>query len=260
MLFSVCIPNYNSEKWSVKLMESIKAQTFTDYEVIIVDDISEDCSPSIIADYVSDNIHLYVNSRKRYNGGTRNVCVEKAKGEYILFIDCDDYFYSNTAFQTIADIIERDNHPDIVRLPYHYLVARGEGDVIDKIIRDDTPEKVMNNVFIAPWTQAIKRELFVEFPENTLIEDVSWHIEQIDKVETISVCPTPIVVWNCRNDKSISHPKNEGKSIKRQASYWRIIADLLELQGKLKHDYSEAHRIWRLNNYYGIAKEKLNGI
>lgn len=259
MLFSVIIPNYNSEKWIERLLQSIKAQTFKDYEVVIVDDISTDCSLQIIENYLSDNIHLYVNNRKRYNGGTRNAGIEKAKGEYILFIDCDDYFYSNKAFETIADIIERDNHPDIVRLPYHYLVQRGEGDVFD-MIRDDTPQKVINSVYIAPWTQAIKRELFVEFPENTLIEDVSWHIEQIDKIDTVSVCPIPIVVWNCRNEKSISNPKNEGKSIKRQASYWRIIADLMELEGKLKHSYSEEHRKWRLNNYYQIAKEKLNGV
>lgn len=257
MLFSVIIPNYNSEKWIERLMQSIKAQTFKDYEVVIVDDISTDCSLQIIENYLSDNIHLYVNNRKRYNGGTRNAGIEKAKGEYILFIDCDDYFYTNRAFEIIAEIIELDNKPDVVRLPYHYLVKRGEGDII---LKENTPEELMKSVFIAPWTQCIKRDLIVEFPENTLIEDVSWHIEQIDKVETISLCPTPIVVWNCRNEKSISNPSNEKKSVKRQASYWRIIADLMELEGKLKHSYSEEHRKWRLNNYYQIAKEKLNGI
>lgn len=256
-LFSVVIPNYNSEKWIVRLMDSIVNQTYKNYEVIIVDDISKDCSLSLIENYLDDNIHLYINSRKRFNGGTRNAGVEKAKGKYILFIDCDDYFYSNTAFETIAKIIENENYPDLIRLPYHYLVKGGEGDIL---LNENTPQKLMRSVFIAPWTQCIKRELIVDFPENTLIEDVSWHIEQIDKINTMAVCPVPICVWNCRNEKSISNPKNEGKSIKRQASYWRVIADLMELNGKLDHDYSEDRRIWRLNNYYQIVKEKLDGI
>ena len=238
-------------------MQSIKAQTFRDYEVIIVDDISTDGSLQIIENYLSDNVHLYVNNRKRYNGGTRNVCVEKAKGEYILFIDCDDYFYTNRAFEIIAEIIELDNKPDVVRLPYHYLVKRGEGDII---LKENTPEELMKSVFIAPWTQCIKRDLIVEFPENTLIEDVSQPIEQIDKIKPISLGPIPVCVWNCRNENALRNPQTEGKSIKRLASWWYIIGNLMELEGKLQHDYSEAHRKWRLNNYYQIAKEKLNGV
>ena len=125
------------------------------------------------------------------------------------------------------------------------------------MLKESTPQELMKSVFVAPWTKCIKRELMVDFPENTLIEDVSQHIEQIDKIETIEVCPIPIIVWNCKNENSISNPTQEKKSIKRQASYWRIIADLMELEGKLQHDYSEEHRIWRLNNYYDIAREKL---
>lgn len=257
MLFSVIIPNYNSAKWIDRLMQSIEVQTFKDFEVIIVDDISTDNSLSLIEKYLNDNVHLYINDRKRYNGGTRNAGVRKAKGEYILFIDCDDYFYRDDAFETIAKIIEKDNYPDLIRLPYHYLVRHGEGDVS---LTESTPQELMRTVFVAPWTKCIKRDLFVEFPENTLIEDVSQHIEQIDKIKTISLCPIPVCVWNCRNENAISNPQNEGKSIKRLASWWYIIGNLMELEGKLQHDYSEAHRKWRLNNYKQIAKEKLNGV
>ena len=238
-------------------MQSIEVQTFTDYEVIIVDDISTDGCLNRIERYLKSNVHLYINNRKRYNGGTRNAGVEKAKGKYILFIDCDDYFYRDDAFETIAKIIEKDNYPDLIRLPYHYLVRYGEGDVS---LAESTPRELMKSIFVAPWTKCIKRDLFVEFPENTLIEDVSQHIEQIDKIETFSLCPMPICVWNCRNEKAISNPQNEGKSIKRLASWWYIIGNLMELEGKLQHDYSEEQRIWRLNNYKQTAKEKLNGI
>lgn len=256
MLLSLIIPNYNSEKWIIRLLDSITNQSFCDFEIVIVDDISTDNSVELIKNYNDSRIRLFINNRKRFNGGTRNVGIEKAKGEYILFADCDDYFYSTKAFETIADIIFK-KKPDLIRLPYHYLVKNGEGDMM---LKENTPQELMKSVFVAPWTKCIKRELVVDFPENTLIEDVSQHIEQIDKIETIEVCPIPIIVWNCKNENSISNPTQEKKSIKRQASYWRIIADLMELEGKLQHDYSEEHRKWRLNNYKNIAKEKLNEI
>ena len=55
MRFSVIIPNYNSEKWIKKLLDSIYEQTYDDYEVIIVDDMSTDRSPELILDYIKKN-------------------------------------------------------------------------------------------------------------------------------------------------------------------------------------------------------------
>ena len=256
MKFSIVIPNYNSEKWIIRLLDSINAQTFKDYEVIIADDLSSDNSVNTIANYIKDKeqFKLYIVEYKRYNGGTRNYGVSKAKGDYILFADCDDYFYKPNAFEVINNEIER-THADLIRLPYHYLVQFGEGDVG---LHEESLEELTKTVFVAPWTKCIKRDLFVPFPENTLIEDVSQHIEQMDKINSIGYVDIPIIVWNCRNEESISYVGNEQKSIKRQASYYRIVADLLDMEGKLTKPYCEEHRIWRLNNYKGILKERLS--
>lgn len=254
MKFSVIIPNYNSEKWIIRLLDSIKAQTFKDYEVIIVDDISQDSSVDQIKNYKGLDIKLSINKHKRYNGGTRNKGVDLASGDYILFCDCDDYFLYPNIFQVISNIID-ETQADLIRLPYHYLVQYGEGDVT---LHENSLEELTKTVFVAPWTKCIKRKLFVPFPENTLIEDVSQHIEQLDKIESIAYCNVPVIVWNCRNEDSISYVGNEQKSIKRQASYYRIVADLLDMQGKLTKPYTEAHRIWRLNNYKNILREKLS--
>lgn len=258
MRFSVVIPNYNSEKWIIRLLDSIKNQTFKDYEVIIVDDISTDNSFEILTNYLYDKelqgkYRLFKNDVKRFNGGTRNEGVKHATGEYILFIDCDDYFYKASSFEKINEVIEK-AHADLIRLPYHYLVKYGEGDVG---LHEESLEELTKTVFVAPWTKAIKRELFVPFPENTLIEDVSQHIEQMDRIETIGYVEEAVVVWNCRNEESISYEGNEQKSIKRMASYYRIVADLMDMEGKLKHSYCEEHRKWRLDNYKEILRGKL---
>ena len=253
--FSVIIPNYNSKEWWKRLLESIEAQTFKDYEVIVVDDMSTDGSYDAINEWVcedydnrSKRYRLYQNETKRLNGGTRNVGVSKASGEYILFIDCDDYFYTKDAFQMISDEIDR-THADLIRLPYHYLVQYREGDMP---LHEDTIAKLMQSVFVAPWTKCVKRELFRPFPEGTLNEDVSQHIDQVDQIESMGYVNSPICVWNCRNKNAIS--KHEENPL-RKASYWKQIADLEVLD--LKHDYSKEWKQARLEQYYTIARERL---
>lgn len=250
MKFSVIIPNYNSEKWIDKLLYSILEQTYTDYEVIIVDDMSTDNSVAKIKEYTDNRINLIELTQKRWNGGTRNVGVENAKGEYILFADCDDWFVDNKCFEEISKIIDRDN-PDCIRLPYRFIFDKYQQDMM---LNDKTPQELVKSIFVAPWTKCIKRELFIPFPENTLIEDVIQHIAQVDNIETVSVCNKPIICWNRNNLEAISAPGNAAKhNSKRISSVFRNVADLMDLQ--CKHSYCEEHRKWRLNNYLDIVRK-----
>lgn len=248
MKFSIVIPNYNSENWIKRLLDSIKAQTYKDYEVIIIDDNSKDLSPEIIESYISENylkeqFHFGYLTKKRWNGGTRNFGVEHTVGDYILFADCDDYFYSENALQVLSDIIDKDN-PDCIRLPYRFEEV-GTGNVM---LKEKNPEELVHSVFIAPWTKCIKRELFIPFPENTLIEDIVQHIAQCDVINTISVCPIPIMVWNRRNENAISYSKRVySANSKRYSSIYRNVADLIDLE--CKHEYCKEERDKRLAIY-----------
>lgn len=256
MKFSVVVPNFNSEKWIVRLLDSIEKQTYKDYEVIIIDDISEDNSPKIIENYKENSdfppVYFFKNRKKLWNGGSRNKGVEFAVGEYILFLDSDDFLDSDNCLQRIAEIIEENNNPDCVRLSYRNFSNGNKQDPI--MLNDDTPEKLVNSCFVAPWTKCIKKELFAEFPENTLIEDVVQHIAQCDKIKTVAVCDIPIVVWNRDNTDSCSLPENLHKyNSKRISSVYRNIADLMDLQ--CKHEYCEKHKKWRLENYKNLVRE-----
>lgn len=259
MKFSIVIPNYNSEKWIEKLLNSIVEQTYEDYEVIIVDDMSTDRSPELIKDYIIDrhlqeNFYFYTSGEKLWNGGARNAGVEEAEGDYILFADCDDWFYSDSCLAEIASVIEKNNEPDLVRLPYHFLDI-GEGNVP---LREKTLEQLAHTIFVAPWTKCIKRGLFVPFPENTLIEDVVQHIAQIDVIETFALCPKPIMVWNRRNEDAISaNGRKYDKESKRWSSIYRNLADLLDL--RCKHDYCEERRQARIAFYEDIVHNSKEG-
>ena len=95
--YSVIIPNYNKEKYVKECLDSIFNQTLSKdmYEVIVIDDGSTDNSLDIIKNY---DVKLLRTNRKRA-GGARNVGIDAAQGEYIIFVDSDDYLYSNEVFE-----------------------------------------------------------------------------------------------------------------------------------------------------------------
>lgn len=93
IMFSIIIPVYNVEKYLDECIKSVLAQTFTNYEVILVDDGSVDRSGKMCDDYGTQNENFQVLHKK--NGGAadaRNVGIKRATGKYLLFLDSDDYW------------------------------------------------------------------------------------------------------------------------------------------------------------------------
>lgn len=91
---SVVIPLYNKGFIISETLESVLAQTFTDFEVVIVNDGSTDDSFEIVSQYSDDRIRLY-NQENKGVSKTRNAGIEYAKGELIAFLDADDFWYPN---------------------------------------------------------------------------------------------------------------------------------------------------------------------
>ena len=245
-MISIIIPNYNSEKHIQKCIDSILAQTYKDYELIIVDDMSTDNSVELIKQYQDSRIRLIELDHKAFNGGTRNIGVKEAKGQYILFLDCDDWIYSNDSLKEIVKTIAL-TKADLIRLSY--VAHKGKECKIR--LRESNLDQLANTVFVAPWTKCVKKDKYVPFPENTLIEDIVQHIAQIDNIETFAICNTPWVVWNRDNENAISSDVAKyDKTSKRYSSVYRNLADLLDL--RCKHDYCEKQRQFRIKNYEDI--------
>ena len=93
MFFSIIIPIYNSEKYLRQCIDSILAQTCSDFEVILVNDGSKDGSPQICDQYCVEDTRFHVLHRKKSGGAAaaRNTGTSMASGEYIIYIDSDDY-------------------------------------------------------------------------------------------------------------------------------------------------------------------------
>jgi len=107
--FTVIIPLYNKEKFVENTLKSILNQTFTDYEVLVVNDCSTDESVEIIKPYLSESIKLLEHSVNKGLSASRNTGIKKANANYITFLDADDLWkptFLETIYQLITDFPE----------------------------------------------------------------------------------------------------------------------------------------------------------
>ena len=252
--FRIIIPVYNSE-YIEYCIKSIEDQTFKDYKIIAVNDLCTDDTfikvMKLSTQY--DNIICLKPVKKQFIGGARNCGIHyDLKSEYTLYMDNDDWFDSKTVLQELHDHLVKNNYPDCARLPYVCLRENVRNYVG---LSEDNPKDLVNSLYIAPWTKCVRSELVVDFPENTMIEDVVQHIAQVDNIETVSVFDKAVNVWNRNNKNSASLAENQKTLLngKRISSVYRNIADLMDLQ--CKHDYCEEHRKWRIDCYKNLVRE-----
>lgn len=173
--FSIIIPVYNVEKYIKKCLDSVFNQTFTDYEVIIVNDGTKDKSMDIVKDY---DLKV-INQENKGLSAARNTGVKQAKGEYLIFLDSDDYIEKDL----LKEINESTkNNPDLIRFQikevfentsiekeYHEKSFDGKNGV-------EAFEIIAKYHFVEnAWAYAIKRNYYLEnkfaFKEGTIHED-----------------------------------------------------------------------------------------
>jgi glycosyltransferase involved in cell wall biosynthesis len=112
-LFSILIPTFNREKILPIAVESVLNQTFSDFELIIVDNGSTDNTKKVIEDYSDERIKYYWQNGSGSPANPRNTGITIAKGEWICFLDSDDSWNKNK-LRVISEYISKNNHYDII--------------------------------------------------------------------------------------------------------------------------------------------------
>lgn len=223
--FSVIIPTYNNADTIERAINSVLGQSFKDFELIVVDDASTDGTTQIVGR--GSGYRRTLLTEKRYSGGARNYAVQNmAGGDYILFLDGDDYFVDNNVLTDLYKCILQTGYPDMVRLPY-IRVANGIESLRPLWELEHNIDEVAVSTKVACWTKCVKRELLAPFPENTLMEDVCQHLAQCDVCNTVAWLERPCVKWVIRPTST----SNSG-SFKWRSSMYRYIADLMDLELK----------------------------
>ncbi|MDO4752892.1 MAG: glycosyltransferase family A protein [Candidatus Saccharibacteria bacterium] len=128
-LISIIIPVYNSEKYFSDCIESVLAQTYSNIEIIIVDDGSTDGTLKLCKQYAKKNKNIKLYRQKNSGAGVARLFgVKKSTGAYIIFLDSDDYL-ERTAIETISSVFQK-TKADIIR--FHACYSSG-GKILEKI-------------------------------------------------------------------------------------------------------------------------------
>lgn len=129
---TVFIPVYNREQYVGEAIESILAQTFSDFEILLVDDGSTDSSVNRIRSYSDPRIRLVCNERNLGIPKTRNKGVELARGQYMAMLDSDDRAYPSRLEKQVAFL---DNHPEYAQVGSWCRMMDKDGRLLKKIKR-----------------------------------------------------------------------------------------------------------------------------
>ena len=208
MRFSVIVPIYKVEKYINDCVLSVLNQTFTDFEVILVDDCSPDNCPSICDAFARQDTRVKV-IHKEKNGWlsyARNTGLEVATGEYVIFLDGDDYLDKNT-----LDFCDRElktNPADILTYGITLAYENKKGKIIkqevlsaEKFYATGANARAFamlreSRVFQYAWNKAYKREFLstngLIFENTKLIEDFLFNIKAFALAKDISVVSYPL--------------------------------------------------------------------
>ena len=203
---SVIVPFYNVEEYIEKCIKSLVEQSLEDIEIILINDGSKDGSEEIAKKYKSKYPNKIVYLKKE-NGGlsdARNYALPYATGEYIAFLDSDDYVEEEmykemyeTAIMDRADMVECDY---LWEYPEETIASKGRA-------YKDRRDMILNARVVA-WNKLIKRELLertkIKFPVGLRYEDVEFFYKLIPYINTISIVKKPFIHY-VQRENSISN-------------------------------------------------------
>ncbi len=189
-IISVIVPVYNVEDYLPKCLGSILKQTFVDFELILVDDVSTDTSGMICDEYAQKDNRIKVIHQK--NGGlsnARNSGIDIAIGNYFSFVDSDDWIDENMLFEMYQQAII--NNADVIISGHFVVNLDNTVTEVNKIKMQRILNRFEATSFILgdkeihsfAWDKLYKRELFegIRYPENRIYEDTATTYKLFDK-------------------------------------------------------------------------------
>lgn len=216
---SVIIPVYNTEEYLVECLESVVNQTLQEVEIVLINDGSTDSSLEIMKNYQKiypERIQLI----SKENGGqatARNVAIPLCHGEYIGFVDSDDYIEPEMYEKMY--LLAKETNADYVECGYVNVRINDNGErerIADygSRVRAYTSKKDMFiDPMLAPWNKLYRAKLLIEskvtFPEGLIYEDTAFCLKSISFINSYAFLPEKYVVHFYRGSSTMNVNKSK---------------------------------------------------
>ncbi|MGF6905616.1 glycosyltransferase [Fusobacterium sp. PH5-44] len=255
---SIVVPVYNVEKYILRCIDSLINQTLEDIEIIIVNDGTKDKSIKLIKENFSDARLVMIEQENMGLSEARNTGIRNARGNYILFVDSDD-FIDNDMCKTLY---ENSNDGDIIFSNYYkyYKTKKEEinfsikiqkyfGINIEKNIKYDG-QYVYERSVAAVWDKLYKRDFLLRnnlfFTPKILHEDLNFSLKAFLLTENIYYYNKAFYNYWQENDNSIM---NSMKNEVEVRSYQEIINDLKKFSETMNDNFKKLRIILIINQY-----------
>lgn len=196
MKVSFILPIYNVEKYLSECVESILVQTYRDFEILLVDDGSPDNCPALCDEWAKKDSRI--KALHKSNGGSsdaRNYGLEHAQGDYVVFVDSDDFWVNRDCLQRLMNVVDAHPECDFIgfNCSYYYSDSKtfNKWVAYDESLSKPTDKDAVLCSLVASGTfpmsaclKIIKRKSLLDiglcFIKGTIAEDIPWFIDLLD--------------------------------------------------------------------------------
>ena len=255
-LLSMIIPLYNVSEFATAATASITSQAFEGLEVILVDDGSTDGSLQLFTDGLRGIDIVTISQENKGPGAARNAGIKAATGEYVMYLDGDDFLLPH-AFENIRQALEINDYPDVLFgrylrwIPKTGLIKGKEYDFKppqDPRLRTEYIISALPEPSWNVWRYISRRSIIIEhailFEEGVLCEDVKWVLLLLDEADTIAFLNEPFYAYNYHRPGSIVN----SFTVKKLIDLNTIIAEQLPKY----HDRPEITKRLIMESFYTI--------
>lgn len=208
---SIIVPVYNVEEYIDKCLNTLVKQTIDDYEIIVIIDGSKDNSIEIVKKYKKEypNLIKYYETENKGLSSARNLGLSKSTGEYVGFVDSDDYVSKNM-FKDLYDYA-KENKYNIVACDYLKIFKDKEQNIILDIKKEDSKKDKIIKSRPYACNKIFKRSIFkkysIQFPEKLIFEDIYAIYTLMLNCNEIGYLNKTLYYYNFQRDGSIMNNK-----------------------------------------------------
>lgn len=255
---SIIIPAYNAQLYIEECLESIISQSFSDIQIIVVDDGSTDSTPRIVEDFAKKDPRITLLEQKnQYAGVARNTGMEIAEGEYLLFLDADDIFEPFMVERMLVRAKTQDADIVVCRSEYYDNSTKKTWpleiglrlvDVAGTYSGTDLSDKLFNFCVGWPWDKLFKKEFVFEhglkFQDTRTSNDALFVYSALSLAKRIAFIDESCVLHRVGNSASLENTREESWDNARRAI--EAIEEFLHREN-LYETYERSYLNWVFN-------------